>query len=517
MFKNIAINNILIEMRRALLIIITLLLVVSCSENKDEEKKRINIAVSQEPVTLDVMTNASLMGRIIASGNIYEKLLVLDGEGNIKEELCESYSLSDDNRKLTFVIREGVLFHDGSVLTAGDAAASMNRYLKLYSVAEDIVSGGEFKVTGDRTIEITSASSLLFLPLLIASSPMEAIIMPERVISDDSSLSEYIGTGPYYLESWVPGEKIVLSKFNSYSEYGEYSLGRWGKKSAKNEGLIYWFVPDAVTRTLGLESGEYDAINDVMSTDFERLEKNEKIVLLDGDESGSIALVYNKKEGVMAQEDVRKAVSLALDSELLMVSCYGKSGYTLSSSYMESFQREWLEDEENPYSVYNPDYARSLIDGKEKIKVRVLTSSLSNLDKIAATVKDNLEKIGIECEIITLDWASFVERRKDSSLWDIYISAFTTVPLPQMKSYFIPSFPGWIDDESQAYDVIRKMGEVATIEEAFTIWKEGQRVLFDYNPVYIAGHYSTVYAHTSTLKNIIVQNGFFFWHSKVDE
>ena len=238
MFKNIAINNILIEMRRALLIIITLLLVVSCSENKDEEKKRINIAVSQEPVTLDVMTNASLMGRIIASGNIYEKLLVLDGEGNIKEELCESYSLSDDNRKLTFVIREGVLFHDGSVLTAGDAAASMNRYLKLYSVAEDIASGGEFKVTGDRTIEITSASSLLFLPLLIASSPMEAIIMPERVISDDSSLSEYIGTGPYYLESWVPGEKIVLSKFNSYSEYGEYSLGRWGKKSAKNECLI---------------------------------------------------------------------------------------------------------------------------------------------------------------------------------------------------------------------------------------------------------------------------------------
>ncbi len=516
-FKNIVISNILILMRKALLLLFTLLLVVSCSNNKNEEKANINIAVSQEPVTLDVMTNSSLMGRIVASGNIYEKLLVLDGEGNIREELCESYSLSNDNKRLTFVLRDGVLFHDGTVLTAEDAVASMNRYLKLYSVASSIVSGAEFKVIDEKTIEITSASSLLFLPLLIASSPMEAVIMPERVINDDGSVSEYIGTGPYYLERWVPGEKIVLEKFNSYSEYGEYSSGRWGKKSALNDGLTYWFVPDAVIRTLGLESGEYDFINDVMSTDFERLEKNENIVLLDGDESGSIALVYNKKEGVMADGDVRKAVSLALDSSLLMAACYGKSGYTLSSSYMESFQKDWLENEENPYSSYEPESARSLIDGKGKIKVRVLTSSLSNLDKIATVVKENLENIGIECEIITLDWASFVERRKDSSFWDIYISAFTTVPLPQMKSYFQPSFPGWMDEESPSYDVLKKMGEAATIEEAVAIWCEGQSVLFDYNPIYIAGHYSTVYAHTSSLKNVTVQNGFFFWHSSKDE
>ncbi len=504
-------------MRRALLITITLLLVVSCSSNKNEEKTNINIAVSQEPVTLDVMTNSSLMGRIIAGGNIYEKLLVLDGDGNIREELCESYFLSNDDKKLTFVLRKGVLFHDGSVMTAEDAAASMNRYLSLYSVAGNITTGAEFKVIDEKTIEITSASSLLFLPILIASSPMEAVIMPERVINDDGSVSEYIGTGPYYLESWIPGEKIVLGKFNSYSEYGEYSSGRWGKKSAVNDGLTYWFVPDAVTRTLGLESGEYDAINDVMSTDFDRLEKNENIILLDGDESGSIALVYNKKEGVMANEDVRKAVSLALDSSLLMASCYGKNGYTLSSSYMESFQKDWLESEENPYSIYDPASARSLIEGKGKMKVRVLTSSLSNLDKIAAVVKDNLENIGIECEIITLDWASFVERRKESSFWDIYISAFTTVPLPQMKSYFLPSFPGWMDEESPSYDVLRKMGEAETIEEAVTIWREGQSVLFDYNPVYIAGHYSTVYAHSASLKNVTVQNGFFFWHSCEEE
>ncbi len=515
-FKNIVISNILVKMRRALLILFTLLLVVSCSEEKGEDGV-INIAISQEPLTLDVMTNSSLTGRIIASGNIYEKLLVLDGDGNIREELCESYSLYDDNRKLRFVIRDNVLFHDGTVMTAEDVVASMNRYLLLYSVVSDIVSGAGFEVVDEKTIEITSSSSLLFLPLLIASSPIEAVIMPERVIREGEIVTEYIGTGPYKLKAWTPGEKIELVAFDGYSEYGEYSSGRWGKKTAQNKSLVYWFVPDSVTRTLALESGEYDFINDVMSTDFERLEKNGKTALIKGDESGSIALVYNKKEGVMTDVDIRRAVSYALDSSLLMASCYGNKGYTLSSSYMESFQEMWLEEDDNDYSSPSPEKALSLLEGREKIKIRVLTSTLSNLDKIAVEVKEELEKVAIEVEIIALDWASFIERRKDSSAWDIYISAFTTVPLPRMKSYFSPSFPGWMEEDSDAYGVIEKMSAAETLQEAAFVWREGQNILFDYNPVYIPGHYSTVYAHSVKLKDITVQNGFYFWHSTKEE
>ncbi len=504
-------------MRRVLLLLFTLLFVVSCAEEKGEEKGTINIAISQEPLTLDVMTNSSLTGRIIASGNIYEKPLVLDGEGNIREELCESYFLTEDNTRLTFVLRDNVLFHDGTVMTAEDAAQSMNRYISLYSVASDIVSGASFEVVDGKTIEIKSTSSLLFLPLLIASSPIEAVIMPGRVIDEGGIVTEYIGTGPYKLRDWAPGEKIELEKFEEYSEYGEYSSGRWGKKSAENQALVYWFVPDSVTRTLGLESGEYDFINDVMSTDFDRLEKNEDTSLIKGDESGSIALVYNKKEGVMTDVDIRRAVSYALDSSLLMASCYGNKGYTLSSSYMESFQEMWLEEDDNDYSSPSPEKALSLLEGREKIKIRVLTSTLSNLDKIAVEVKEELEKVAIEVEIIALDWASFIERRKDSSAWDIYISAFTTVPLPRMKSYFSPSFPGWMEEDSDAYGVIEKMSAAETLQEAAFVWREGQNILFDYNPVYIPGHYSTVYAHSVKLKDITVQNGFYFWHSTKEE
>ena len=502
-------------MRRILILFLLTILVVSCS-GETEDTNTINAALSQEPVTLDVMTNPTLTGRIIASGNIYEKLLVLDGEGNIKEELASSYSLSEDMKTLVFTLREGVLFHDGKEMKAEDVCASMNRYLLLYSRAGEMTGGALFTVTGEYEISITSEKSLLFLPYLIASSPQEAIVMPHYLIDGTNLVTSVTGTGPYRLASWTSGEKIVLERFDSYSSYGGGSNGRWGGKRALTERIVYWFVPDSVTRLLGLESGQYDFINDVMSTDESRIEKNGSLSLIRADESGSIALVFNKKEGPLQDEDVRRAVSYAVSSERLMAALYGDGIYTTSSLYMEAWQKEWNTSSLNPYEEENREKALELLEGKGKIKLRILSSSLSNLDRLASSLRDELESIGIECTLTILDWASFIEERQSSD-WDIYISAFTSVPLPQMKSYLLPSFPGGIEETSEAYSVIKELNEAHSFEEAEALWKKGQEILWSYCPVYIAGHYTTSYASSSRLSNIIVQNGFFFWNSVKEE
>ncbi len=502
-------------MRRILIIFASIIFFVSCSQN-DVDMSTINAALSQEPVTLDVMTNPTLTGRIIASGNIYEKLLVLDGEGNIREELASSYSLSEDMKTLVFTLREGVLFHDGKEMKAEDACASMNRYLLLYSRAGELTDGALFTVTGEYEISITSEKSLLFLPYLIASSPQEAIVMPHYLIDGTNLVTSVIGTGPYRLSSWTSGEKIVLERFDSYSPYGDGSNGRWGEKKALTERIVYWFVPDSVTRLLGLESGQYDFINDVMSTDESRIEKNEDLRIVRADESGSIALVFNRKDGPLEDVEIRRAVSYAVSSENLMAACYGGGIYTTSSLYMEAWQKEWNTSSLNQYEEENRDKALELLEGKGKIKLRILSSSLSNLDRIASVLRDELESIGIECTLTILDWASFIEERQSSD-WDIYISAFTSVPLPQMKSYLSPSFPGGIEEESEAYAVIKGLNNAGSFDEAVAIWKEGQEILWAYCPVYISGHYTTSYASSSRLSNIIVQNGFFFWNSEKKE
>lgn len=494
---------------------LVLMLFVSCRVERD--KGIITCAVSQEPVTLDIMTNPTLSGRLVASGNIYEKLLVTDGEGRIREELASGYFFSDDNHTLTFTLRDDVCFHDGKIMTAEDVCASMNRYLSLYQKASDIAAGAEFVIVDDLTVSITSEKSLLFLPYLIASSPQEAIVMPSYLIDGTKLVTKIIGTGPYKLVQWNPGEKIVLDAFSQYSRYGTSSSGRWGNKKAENSGITFFFVPDSVTRLIGLENGEFDFINDVMSSDFHRLEENGDIRLIHDDGSGSIALVFNKKEGVMKDREIRRAVSYALSSDLLMASCYGTSSYTTDSSYMEKRQKEWNVSSPGPFEVRNREEAMRILEDRNVGTIRILSSNLSNLDRIAAVLKEQLEEVSLECEITILDWASFIEERNYPDRWDIYISAFTAVPLPQMKSYLSPSFPGWADENDDALSVIRELEEASDIEEACRIWKKGQKILWEYAPVYIAGHYSTTYACSRETEGVIIQNGFFFWRCKREQ
>lgn len=128
-----------------------------------------------------------------------------------------------------------------------------------------------------------------------------------------------------------------------------------------------------------------------MSTDESRIEKNGSLSLIRADESGSIALVFNKKERPLQDEDVRRAVSYAVSSERLMAALYGDGIYTTSSLYMEAWQKEWNTSSLNPYEEENREKALELLEGKGKIKLRILSSSLSNLDRLASSLRDELE------------------------------------------------------------------------------------------------------------------------------
>lgn len=496
-------------MRKILVLLLSFLLLISCQK---EVRDYLPIAVSSEPVTLDMQINSSLIARTILVGNVYEKLFVLDGEGNVRCELAESYTISEDSHTLRVVIRDGVLFHNGREMSVEDVSLSMNRFLDSYGTAALFTGDSRFIIIDEKTIELTSSKSLALFPYLVAAAPQSAVIVPKEDIAD-GSLDEGIGTGPYMLKEWKSGEDIELEKFPSYVPYSTMSSGAWGEKRAEIEKLRYYFVSDAVTRRLGLESGLYSFINDVMSQDIEAFEKNEKIDLLSSGETGMIALVYNKKEGISSDKEFRKAAAYLFDSENIMRACYGESGYSIHSDYMEAEQTMWISGKDNPYD--GVDYSKSAehlssssYDGE---KVRILTSNLSNMDKLALAAASDLEKGGIKSEVIAVDWASMMEIRKDSSRWDIFISAFSQVPLPQLKSFLNPEFPGWIEDEDIA--LVKSLMASSSEKEAVARWSEIEPLLWDSLVVYVPGHYETMYA-SSGLEGVIVQNGFYFWNAK---
>ena len=501
-------------MRRIILTLCCVLLLVSCSTA--EEKKSINVAVSQEPVTTDVMVNTSLSGRLILVGNVYEKLLVLDGEGSVRCELAEDYTVSHEGRKITFALRSGVKFHDGSVMDGEDVVSSLNRWISVYSKAREMTGGSLFFLSEEGKVVIESEKNLTFLPFLMASSPQSAIIVPKESISGDNLVTGAPGTGPYVLSSWSSGEKMVLEKFQDYISSSSECNGIWGEKGKGSDVLTYFFVPDSTTRILGLKSGEYDFINDLMSQDRAMVEKDSGLEIVEGDESGLIALVFNKKEGPMTDLDLRRASSLSFDPDELMKSCYGDYGYSLHSDYMDGPSLSFEVEDRNPWYGTDWEKASSIMKeaGYSGETIRILTSNLSNLEKIAYAAESEMEKVGFDVEVIVTDWAGFMEKRKDSSSWDIFISAFSKVPLPQMKSFLSPTYPGWMEEDSDAYRAFLSLDEEMNMEDAAERWKEVQKMMWDYVPVFVSGHYTTSYAASSSLEGVIVQDGFYLWNAK---
>ena len=160
----------------------------------------LHIAVTQQAPSLDLHKNSSLIARQIMDGSVFEKLVTLDKNGEAVPELCESFSLNDDAKELTFTLRPDVKFHDGSIMTADDVVTSMNRWIEGFSTAKTMLGDARFEKVDDTTVKISSDSSLLLLPEMIAGSAQPAAITTAAACeSEDENgfLKDYIGTGPY--------------------------------------------------------------------------------------------------------------------------------------------------------------------------------------------------------------------------------------------------------------------------------------------------------------------------------
>lgn len=507
------------NMKKLSLILFLTLLLISCSIN--QQNNSLQIALSQEPPTLDVNKNSSISSRLILVGNVFEKLLTLNSRGTAVPELCESYTRSEDARSYKFKLREGVFFHDKTELTSKEAVDSLNRWVENYKVAKTAFGESRFVVLDKYNFKVELEYSLLLLPEMLASSPFSAVIMASSTLAsldNKGFITSYIGTGPYMFESWALAQEVTLVKNPNYKSYGGTMDGLAGKKETNFDKLVYHFVPDAVTRTLGLETGEYDFINDVMNDDIPRLTQKKQLNIFRGSEGGSFVVVFNKKEGICSNQYMREAINLSVDFDQALAACYGDGGYTLRANYMDNEQAFWqVEGLDSYYNQKNIERAKQLLkdNNYEGQVVRILTPNLSNMDKTAVALKSELAKLGISSELIISDWATVMSKRKDSSSYDIYLTALSSVPIPSLKLFLDPTYPGWSEDETLQF-LILDFNQALSYEEAKNKWEEIQHYCYEYLPVMVLGHYLSGYGWQTKLQNVNTYMGFYFWNATLN-
>jgi len=379
------------------------------------QQTTLTLAAQWEPKSIDPPEYGYTGHRI----GYTESLTGVDNEGKVIPSLATDWTMSPDGKTWTFTLREGVTFHDGTPFTAGAMKTSLERSLTK-SKAFASVPIVSIETPDDQTLVVKLNKSFLILPAYLSKG--EAAALSSSSWDKDGTIIKPVATGPFMFDSWKPKEEIVAVKNPEY----------WGKK-ANVDKVVYRIIPEAPTRGMLLRSGETQ-ISVILPPDIATGFMNQPDYSVQQQSIPRVRmLTFNNNKAPFNDARVRQAVSYAIDRDALIMSVL--EGIGTPGAGLFPPDSYWANKSIVPYP-YNPDKARQLLaeagwsdtngDGiLEKngnpFKIKLLTySERAELPPTAEVIQQQLKKVGIDMEIVTMSSASSEAIFKEGN-HDIYL------------------------------------------------------------------------------------------------
>jgi peptide/nickel transport system substrate-binding protein len=455
-----------------------------------------DIGWDAQPATLDpVMTTATTTRDIMR--NVYEPLVVMDANNQVQPVLASGWTVSEDKRTISFTLREGITFHDGSTLDSDDVVASLERWIAQTVAGKQFMQGTTVTATRPLTVDVTTPRAMFTTLQLLADPSLITPIQPAEVVrgAPAEGVTRFIGTGPYQFVEWVTDQYIHLRRFEGYASPSGPPSGQAGAKTPVYENLYYHFVADPSTRLAGLQTGEYDAANALPFDNIAQLRADPNLKT-DISLEGTNVVVFNKRRGVMSSPVMRQAVNAALSmDEILRAAFADPEFYRFNGAIASGESSPWYSDAGlTNYNVHDPDKARRLLAeaGYAGEPVRILTTrEYADHYNSAVVIEAELKAVGINAQLVVTDWATLLQNRTDDTAYEAFITGFTPTVLPTRNLFFSSSWPGWTDDPAitQAMDAITYAPDEASAMAAMGAL---QQAFYDYLPIVKFGENSTL-------------------------
>jgi peptide/nickel transport system substrate-binding protein len=199
---------------------------------------------------------------------VYDTLLATDSNFKIQPQMAD-WKISDDKLTYTFLLREGLKWHDGSPVTAEDCIASLNRWSKNETMGQTLMDyTASIEATDERTITLRLKEPYgLVLESIAKPSSVVPFMMPKRLAETPpgQQIKEQVGSGPFKFvqAEFQPGVKAVYEKNTDYVPRKEPPDWTSGGKVVKVDRVEWITMPDTQTAVNALQSGDIDFIESV--------------------------------------------------------------------------------------------------------------------------------------------------------------------------------------------------------------------------------------------------------------
>ena len=373
----------------------------------------------------------SISGFVFQRMQITETLLEADAKGHPLPALATRWQASEDGKRWTFTLRQGVKFHDGSDLNAEVAAHSLNVARSKTGILSNASITSITARGDDVVIELSQPFPLL--PSLLAHYSTN--ILAAAAYDQDDAVQKIIGTGPFRLTLIEPPQRLGAERFDSY----------WGTKPSI-ASTTYLGAGRGETRALMAESGGAELVFQLDPPSIARLKRSDSMHVLLGSVPRVVVLASNAGKGATAPKEVRQALSLAIHREGIAAAILRAPG--TGATQMFSQEVTGWHDPALPPLAYDPQAARELLkaqgwtpgadgvlqkDGKPLHLKLVTYADRPELPLIATALQAQLREVGIDVEVSVTNASVVPASHKDGTLeLALYSRNYALVPNPQV-------------------------------------------------------------------------------------
>jgi peptide/nickel transport system substrate-binding protein len=362
----------------------------------------------------------------------------------LEPELALSWKVSKDGRQISFRLRSGVSFSDGSPFTAGDVAYTVQQLMDpaLHSATGDAFRSGtgsvETKVISPTQISIT-------FPAQVAG--LDRLFDQVAILSERSPKKEMAVLGPFVVADYKPGASVLLKRNPNY-----WKKDAQGRKLPYLDSIKLDIQPNRDVEMLRFKRGELDLINSLDSEYFDKLAATSPQLVHDaGPSLDSEQLWFNEvakapipafKRNWFRSANFRRAVSEAINrDDLSRVVFHGHAQPAVGP--FSPANKFWFNSKLKP-QTYNPDAALKSLqadgfrmengvlkdkDGNEVIFSIITNAGNKTRERMAVLIQDDLQKIGIHVNVVTLDFPSLIARMTQSFDYEAILLGLTNVDL----------------------------------------------------------------------------------------
>jgi len=330
---------------------------------------------------------------------------------------AENGGISADGTVYTFKLRPGVKFAapvDREV-TAEDFKYSFERMMVeplapatfFYTGivgAQDFIDGKAKEIKGYKVIDASTVEITLEKPqgdfLMAMTMPFTSVLPKEWVEKVGKQIKRKpLGTGPYVIDHWTPGQEIVATKNPNY----------WDAGKAYLDTIDFDLTTNPSTALLRLQSGEVDVLGDgIPSADYMRTKQDPTWgkYVYDASEIATYYVFMNVNEKPFTDVKVRQAVNHAINTERIQKLLAGQAK-ALNQIYPEGMPGNQPDQQFYTYDVEKAKQLLAEAGFPDGFKVTFVGHNVDPFPKLAQAVQNDLAAVGIDASIKLMDKATY--------------------------------------------------------------------------------------------------------------